>query len=383
MTRLVIPKHTFLNINIPTVQFYSQFKGVKITKLGWLNPINEFEEKFDHKGRPYYWSKNVERKCESDQNTAMSAYEEGYISVTPINYDATCHDELRHYRNPNIQQIMGPLADTRKIAQNAKAKKEKSLRIMLVNEEGCFHPGIISLAKVLSVKHRVNIVAPLSPLSGVGHSFTTAQAPLRVRQYYVLDRVKIFSVSGTPCDCVTLGLDKILKSRPDLIISGIDSTNNRGETIFSSGVVSAAIEGTIQNIKSIALSAKCENATGEKEFLAVARAFEKHLTEFVDMIRPGITLNINYPGSFSRRNILKYTHLTDGLINNKYAVEINPFGTQFFWLQTPRMGFGLEALEQKGDLYWLKRNYVTVTPLKRNLTCKESIPLVAKAGIKL
>ena len=256
-----------------------------------------------------------------------------------------------------------------------------SMQIMLVNEDGCFHPGIIALAKVLSQKHRVNIVAPLNPLSGVGHSLTTSQEPLRIRQYFVLRNVKVFSVSGTPCDCVTLGLDKILKSKPDLIISGIDSTNNRGETIFSSGVVSAAVEGTIQGIKSIALSAKCENSE-EKDYMAVARVFERYLHNLVDVIRPGITLNVNFPANFSKRDI-KYTHVTDGLINNKYAAEVNPFGTQFYWLKTPRMGFGLEALEQKGDLYWLKRNYITISPLKLDLTCHESIPMLEKAGIKL
>ena len=256
-----------------------------------------------------------------------------------------------------------------------------TLQIMLVNEDGCFHPGIIALAKVLSGKHRVNIVAPLNPQSGVGHSLTTSTEPLRIRQYFVLRNVKIFSVSGTPCDCVTLGLDKILKSKPDLIISGIDSSNNRGETIFSSGVVSAAVEGAIQGIKSIALSAKSDGS-GEKEYLAVARVFERYLPTLVDLIRPGIALNVNFPANFSKRDI-KYTHITDGLINNKYASEVNPFGTQFFWLKTPRMGFGLDALEQKGDLYWLKRNYITISPLKLNLTCEESIPLLEKAGIKL
>lgn len=258
----------------------------------------------------------------------------------------------------------------------------KSLRILLVNEDGCFHPGIITLAKVLSVRHRVNIIAPLNPLSGAGHSFTTSQIPLRIRQYYVLNNVKIFSVSGTPCDCVTLGLDKILKSKPDLIISGIDSSNNRGETIFSSGVVSAAVEGTIQGIRSIALSAKCDDSKGEKEYLTVARVFEKYLNQFISLIRPGITLNINFPAKLVNRNF-KFTHATNGLINNKYVSEYNPFGTQFYWLKTPRMGFGTDALEQKGDLYWLKRHYITVTPLKINLTCEQSIPLLESAKLKV
>lgn len=258
------------------------------------------------------------------------------------------------------------------------------MNILLVNEEGCFAPGIIELAKVLSAHHRVVIVGPLNTLSGTSHTFTNGNAPIRVRQYFTqLSKVKIFAVTGTPCDCVTLALDKLLKSKPDVIISGIDSCNNRGETMLSSGVVSAAIEGTIQGIPSISLSANLDKVEkAETEFRKVATVFSKCLDDFLRLMKPGITLNVNFPSDFSRRNI-KYCHATDGLINNKYNTEVNPFGITFYWLKTPRMGFGLEALEQKGDLYWLKRNHITVTPLKLDLTCVKSIPLVAKAGLKL
>lgn len=256
------------------------------------------------------------------------------------------------------------------------------MKILLVNEKGCFDPGIIALAKALSGNHRVCIVAPLNPLEGTGHRFTTSAQPLRVKQYFVLKRVKIYSVNGTPCDCVTLALDKILKSKPDLIVSGIDCFNNRGETIHSSGVVSAAIEGTIQGFKSIAVSTKIPDATSEKDFMPIANAFAKRLNYLVKNMSPNTTLNVNYPQKFSSKNI-KCTHLTYGMINNKYHPEVNPFGTQFYWLKTPVMGFALEALDQKGDLYWLKKNFITVTPLKLDLTNYEAIALVEKAGIKL
>jgi len=257
------------------------------------------------------------------------------------------------------------------------------MKILLTNEEGCFAPGIIALAKSLSLRHRVVIVGPINPLSCVGHTFTNGNAPIRVRQYFTqLSKVKIFAVTGTPCDCVTLALDKLLKSRPDLIISGIDSSNNRGETILSSGVVSAALEGTIQGIKSIAVSANLADAKGESEFRKVASVFARNLAGFVRLMKSGITLNINFPSDFSSRRI-KYTHVTDGLVDNKYNCEVNPFGLTYYWLKTPRMGFGLEALDQKGDLYWLKRNFITVTPLKLDLTCSKSIPILEKAGLKL
>jgi 5'-nucleotidase len=256
------------------------------------------------------------------------------------------------------------------------------MKILLVNEAGCFDPGIIALAKALSTRHRVCIVAPLTPYAGIGHRFTTSDFPLRVRQYFVLNRVKLFSVNGTPCDCVTLALDKILKSKPDLIVAGISPYNNRGETVYSSGVVSAAIEGTIQGIPSIAVSAKISDTTDEKNFQAVAVNFTKNLDTFVKEMPKNTTLNINYPEKFSSKKII-CTHLTGGMINNKYSFEVNPFGITFYWLKTPVMGFSLDALEQKGDLFWLKKNFITVTPMKLNLTNEEAIPILERAGIEL
>jgi len=256
------------------------------------------------------------------------------------------------------------------------------MNILLVNEKGCFAPGITALAKALSVRHRVVIVAPLNPQQGIGHQFTKSARPLRVKQYFVLNKVKIFSVNGTPCDCVTLALDKILKSKPDLIVTGICDHHNRGETIYSSGVVSAAIEGTIQGIPSIALSANVRDSSDEKNFQAIASNFARNLSFLYKNMPPNVTLNVNYPEKISTRKII-CTHLTRGMVDNKYSVEVNPFGLTFYWLKSPIMGFALDALEQRGDLYWLKKSYITVTPLKLNLTNEQFIPILEKAGITL
>jgi 5'-nucleotidase len=256
------------------------------------------------------------------------------------------------------------------------------MKILLVNEEGCFAPGITALAKVLSSKHRVNIVAPQSTQFGVGHSFTSGHNPLRVREFRVLRTVKIFAVNGTPCDCVCLALDKILKSKPDLIISGIDSQNKRGETIYSSGAVSAAIEGTIQGIPSIALSCGLGSGKDERDYFQIAKDFHAKLPELMKLIKPGNTLNVNFPKKYNK-HLVKYTHLTDGLISNQYTVDVNPFGRTYYWLKSPIAGFGLDALEKKGDLYWLKKNYITITPLKLNLTEHEGLEIIQNAGLKL
>jgi len=109
-----LPKHTFLNINIPDVPF-EELKGFKVTRLGWISPvINEFDVRTDHKGKKYYWAKNVAREGEGGAGTDVHAFDNGYVSITPINYDPTDYDELERFKA--IQQHGG--------LPKEKAKKE-------------------------------------------------------------------------------------------------------------------------------------------------------------------------------------------------------------------------------------------------------------------
>ncbi|MCL2228515.1 MAG: 5'/3'-nucleotidase SurE [Firmicutes bacterium] len=256
----------------------------------------------------------------------------------------------------------------------------KSLNILLVNEAGCFSPGIIALGKALSRHHRVVIVAPLHPQLSTGHRLTTSLSPLRVEQYFVLNKIKIFSVNGTPCDCVTLALDKILLSKPDLIISGISHHNNVGELIYKSGVVSAAIEGTIQGIPSIAISACVRKHGEEKDFLPIANSFARHLPYFVKNMPDNATLNLNYPEKFKAAKIV-CTHLTTDMVKNKYKFEANPYGNTFYWLLGHHLGYPMSVLSQEGDVYYLEKGFITVTPLKLDLTEKNAIEVVEKSGL--
>jgi 5'-nucleotidase len=256
------------------------------------------------------------------------------------------------------------------------------MKILLTNEAGCFTPGIITLAKELSKNHRVCIVAPLNPLRGAGHTITTDEHPLHAKQWFVLNGIKIWSVDGTPCDCITLALDKLLKSKPDLIISGIDNINNRGEMIYSSGIVSSAIEGAIQGVKSMAVSANVKDEKNEADFRPVAALLSHKMDYLVSCIPEYGALNVNFPAKFSVKKIVS-THLTDGLIDNKYEIEVNPFGVTFAWLKSPLQGFGLDALDKKGDLYWLKKGYITVTPIKLDLMKTDAIQVLQNSGVRV
>lgn len=102
---LKIPTHTFLNINIPTVDKYEDIKGVKIVPMGQMTLINQFEEKTDPAGGKYYWASCVERKSTGENDACIKAFEEGFISIMPISYNATCLATLKTFEESASKEL--------------------------------------------------------------------------------------------------------------------------------------------------------------------------------------------------------------------------------------------------------------------------------------
>ncbi|MBL7075187.1 5'/3'-nucleotidase SurE, partial [candidate division KSB1 bacterium] len=127
------------------------------------------------------------------------------------------------------------------------------INILLTNDDGIAAPGLFALCKEMKKLGGVTIVAPDSEQSAVGHAITLSD-PLRVWEFYRDDELYGYAVNGTPADSVKLALKAILKERPRLIVSGINQGVNTGINVIYSGTVSAATEGTINEIPSIAVS---------------------------------------------------------------------------------------------------------------------------------
>ena len=259
---------------------------------------------------------------------------------------------------------------------------KRPLRILLVNERGCFDPGIMAMAKILGDVHNVVVVAPRGSIRGQGHSLT-ATAPIRAEQFAALSKARLFAVDGTPCDCVGLALDKLLRSKPDLIISGIDPYHNVGDIIYSSGVVMAAICGTNHGIPSMAVSAHITDRNSEKEYLSVARAVLKKLDYLRGIIKPGIALNVNFPLGYKTKEF-QICPLTVGMAISSYSYKTNPFGREFYWLNKNIEEMGLKALNQKGDVFYLKKGVISITPLSTDMTADgEAFEALRNSGIAL
>ena len=125
--------------------------------------------------------------------------------------------------------------------------------ILVTNDDGIFAKGIASLVSVASSFGTVLVVAPNKPQSGMGHAITIAD-PLRLSPYNGFEDIEAYSCSGTPVDCVKLGIFEVLKSKPDLILSGINHGENSSTNVLYSGTMSAAIEGAMEGVPSIGFS---------------------------------------------------------------------------------------------------------------------------------
>jgi len=125
--------------------------------------------------------------------------------------------------------------------------------ILVVNDDGYKSKGIEALIEMAKPYGRVVVVAPHEGNSGMSHAITIKH-PLRIRKHNRTDDVEMYSVNGTPVDCVKLAMSQVLKNPPDLILSGVNHGSNSSVSIFYSGTMAAAIEGCLYGIPSIGFS---------------------------------------------------------------------------------------------------------------------------------
>ncbi len=239
-------------------------------------------------------------------------------------------------------------------------------RILITNDDGIHSDGLIKLEEALKDVGDVYVVAPASEMSGASHSLTLAR-PLRIRQ---LDE-RHWSVDGTPTDCVTLALNKILNEaeRPDICVSGINHGGNLGDDASYSGTVAGAMEATILSVPGVALSLVARenyDFTHAAAFAVVAtrKVLEEGLPE-------GTLLNINLPPGE-----IKGVMVTRQGIKNARPIiseHIDPRGKPYFWIGEEY--FNANAVEGT-DYFAVKSGYVSVTPLRSDMTDHQALTAI-------
>jgi len=248
------------------------------------------------------------------------------------------------------------------------------MRILLTNDDGILAEGLIALHEELKGDFELSIVAPETEMSAVGHAITLSN-PLRVRRFKRNGTFFGYGVSGTPADCVKIGVQEILQQRPDMILSGINLGSNVGINLLYSGTVSAATEGAFLGIPSVAISLNTKN---DPDF-GFAAKFSRRMIQFVKKngLKEGTALNVNIP-AIPEDQIRGISITTQDLVRHRdiYEKRNDPRGNVYYWLasETP-----VEDSTPDTDLMALRENRITITPITFDLTDLKEVKRLASS----
>jgi len=252
------------------------------------------------------------------------------------------------------------------------------MRILITNDDGINAPGVYALYEEMKKVGEISIVAPDTEQSAIGHAITLSN-PLRIREVHRDGSFYGYSVNGTPADCVKLGVTTIFKEHPDMVISGINLGPNLGVDVIYSGTVSAATEGTILGIPSIAISL----ATRKEPDYSFAAAFTRNLCLKVKEkgLPAGILLNVNIPAVPSHKiKGVRITRQGNARFRDTFEKRMDPRGNIYYWLT----GEVWEEEEDKEtDSKAVSDNYISITPIHFDLTSYQSISWLKEWDIYL
>lgn len=240
----------------------------------------------------------------------------------------------------------------------------KKLSILVSNDDGIFSDGLASLVNQLHSIADVTIVAPDSQQSAVGHAITVHR-PLRVREVKKEGNFFGYAVDGTPADCVKLAIRNLMKTKPDLVISGINHGSNTAISVIYSGTVSAATEGTILGIPSFAMSLTTFEANADFSYAAkFACQLAKKVIE--NGLGNGTMLNVNIPAvPESEIKGVVITRQGKSVWNDEFEARRDPGNKQYFWLKGELVELDEEEdIDQRAIL----NNKVSITPIQFDLT---------------
>ncbi len=239
--------------------------------------------------------------------------------------------------------------------------------ILVTNDDGVHSPGLAGLADAVSGDDRVVVVAPERNRSAIGHALTL-ESPLRAEEI----RRGVFSVDGTPTDCVNLGVHGLVAGRPKLVVSGINLGANLGDDITYSGTVCAAMEAALMGFPAIAFS--LDSREFSLDALSRATAVVRHLVRIVLSagLPPGIFLNVNIPaGEISGMSLTSQgkRHYGEGIVQ-----KTDPRGRSYYWLGGGEAGF--EDIPGS-DCNAIAASEVSITPLRTGMTSRSALNLLA------
>ena len=240
--------------------------------------------------------------------------------------------------------------------------------VALTNDDGIRANGLRNLYKaLLDAGHKVQVIAPMVEQSAVGHAITVRD-PLRVKQYHE-NEFTGFGISGTPADCVKLGLSVLLDEEPDIVLSGINAGANVGPDIMYSGTVAAAREAAAMGYPAMALSF---DSFKEANLIEYAR-FAVSLMERISWpeLPERRIVNVNFPNlPFGKHKGLRVCPQTTAVWHDWYHEYMDPRGTPYWWLDG---NIPEEHVAPGTDRALLTEGWITLTPLRFDFTDMDTL----------
>jgi 5'-nucleotidase len=240
------------------------------------------------------------------------------------------------------------------------------MRILITNDDGIYSPGIAALAKVAAKFGEVTVIAPDVEQSSMGHAVTHSR-PLSFKKSPIhFEGVEAFRVNGTPADCVALGTH--LYAHTDIVLSGINMGPNLGNSMWHSGTLAAAKQAVLLGIRGIALSTPVGKT--EPDFDALAPFVEKTLGLLLQNKDLGL-FNVNFP---PQPKDIKWTRQSVRLYDGTIIPGVDPMGRKHYWFTvTP-----LEPADEGTDRWAVENDFVSITPLRLDLTDEEQLKKIIK-----
>ena len=250
--------------------------------------------------------------------------------------------------------------------------------VLLTNDDGIDAPGLLALKQAIAEIAEVIVIAPDHNWSAAGHT-KTMHKPLRVKPVFLPDKTPAYTSTGAPSDCVALAVLGLLNRTPDLVISGINHGCNLGSDLTYSGTVTAAMEGVIAGIRSMAISLD----KSERSDLGFAAKVAARLAEeFMASSLPTDTLlNINVPG-IPEPEIkgLRVTRLGRRIYRDTLVIRQDPYGRDYYWIGgEPPQG----VMEEGTDVWAVAQGYISVTPVHLDMTDYKALEKIKDWELRL
>jgi len=236
-------------------------------------------------------------------------------------------------------------------------------KILITNDDGIFAPGIYALWEAMQEVGQTTVVAPDTEQSAVGHAITLSD-PLRVEGIHRTGGFEGFAVSGTPADCAKIAIRSLMDKKPDVLISGINRGANLGNNIIYSGTVSAATEGTMLGIPSVAISI---NSFNSDEFRGAKETAIKVVHYLINNTLPsGTLLNVNVPYCPPEEiKGIKVTRQGNQYFQDDFDQRKDPRGRTYYWMKG-------KIVDDDQELYYDSKavcdGYVSITPIHFQMT---------------